>query len=207
MDTSIRESLRRAYQSKAGERDARAIQPWKANERQRFYRRLQSEGHRRLLEIGSGPGWDGSYFHRRGIDVVCSDLTPAMTQLCRAKGLPAIQMDASKPCFAGRTFEAIYAVNSLLHLPKRELPIALQAIRMVLEPGGLFFIGVYGGKDFEGVWEDDIYQPKRFFSFYRDQHILAIVGASFSVIDFHSVALEANAKALHFQSLTLRRKG
>jgi hypothetical protein len=64
-------------------------------------------------------------------------------------------------------------------------------------------LGVYGGKDSEGVWEQDSYNPKRFFSMYLDEHIINTVKLFFEVIDFHVVPLKPDTP--HFQSLTLRK--
>ena len=40
---------------------------------------------------------------------------------------------------------------------------ALENVCTVLKPAGLFYLGMYGGYDFEGIWDKDIYTPKRFF--------------------------------------------
>ena len=43
------DDLRRAYDAKADERDARTIEPWKSEERERFLSVLLAEGKTRLL--------------------------------------------------------------------------------------------------------------------------------------------------------------
>ncbi len=43
-----------------------------------------------------------------------------------------------------------------------------QCIQRVLAPGGLFYMGVWGGWDFEGILADDSYRLQRFFSFCTD---------------------------------------
>jgi hypothetical protein len=45
----------------------------------------------------------------------------------------------------------------MLHVRKADLGFVLEEIKNVLNPSGLFFMGVYGGEDSEGIWEDDIY--------------------------------------------------
>jgi len=42
-------------------------------------------------------------------------------------------------------------MNSLLHVPKSDLPRVLTSIDSVLDDGGLFYMGVYGGEDFEVI--------------------------------------------------------
>ena len=89
-------------------------------------------------------------------------------EACRQKGLKAFERDFLHLGFPPASFDAVYAINCLLHVPKRELPAVLAAIRLVLKPGGLFFLGLWGGVDSEHIWEGDTYEPKRFFSLYTD---------------------------------------
>jgi hypothetical protein len=85
-------------------------------------------------------------------------------------------------------------LNSLLHLPKIELPAVLRGINSKLTSGGLFYLGVYGGKDHEGVWEEDHYVPKRFFSFYLDEDLKKNL---IEVFDIHSFRkIETNRKKI-----------
>ena len=206
MEDELRACLRESYGRKAHERDLAAVQPWKAEERARFLRLLQGEGRRSLLELGSGPGKDGAFFRDNGLDVLCTDLSPEMVALCKEKGLAARVMDLANVDLPPKTFDAANALNSLLHLPAGELPAALGGIRAVLKPGGLLYLGLYGGKNHEGVWEDDSYEPKRFFSFRTDERLREIVADSFDVHSFRRTAFAAKkAEGLHFQSLILRK--
>lgn len=209
MEDELRTGLRESYGRKARERDSAAVKPWKAEERQRFLALLRDEGRSTLLELGAGPGKDGEFFRDHGLDVVCTDLSPEMVALCESKGLTARVMDLSDLDFPPDTFDAVYALNSLLHLPDRELPAALRGVRTVLGPGGLFYLGVYGGVDHEGVWEDDPYEPKRFFSFRTDGRMREIVAGQFEVLSFRRITLDGRAggrtEGLHFQSMILRK--
>jgi SAM-dependent methyltransferase len=126
-----------------------------------------------------------------------------MVRLCQEKGLNARLMDMVDLDFPDDSFDAVYALNSLLHLPKAELPIVLQDIRRVLRPNGLFFLGVYGGYDFEGIWELDSYDPKRFFSFHSDERLKQVVTEQFTLLSFKQIVPGDNN--IHFQSLTLRK--
>ena len=126
-----------------------------------------------------------------------------MVKLCQQKGLSAFLMDFYNLGFCAVSFDAIWALNCLLHIPKKELPGVLQGIQDVLKPEGLFYMGVYGGRDFEGVWQEDFYTPKRFFSFYPDQRIQEIVEDFFEILYFKGISLEPG-KA-HFQSMILKK--
>jgi len=200
-----RERLRASYDAMAEARDQRAIQGWKRDLRERFTRRLREASAKRLLEIGAGPGHDAQFFVQEGLEVVCIDLSPEMVCLCRAKGLDAHEMDVADLRFPDASFDAVYSLNTLLHLPKADLPAVLREIRRVLRPGGLFQFTVYGGFDQEGVWEEDSYNPPRFFSFYCDTALLEVACEAFEVVSFDRIELDDTAY-LHAQSLILRRE-
>ena len=202
----IIDSLRRSYDRNTRERESYRVSPWKIEERDRFLALLQEEGKQSLLEIGAGPGHFARFFQDNGLTVVCTDLSPGMVRLCREKGLTAYEMDFLNLGFPESSFDAVFALNCLLHVPKAGLPGVLQAIRDLLKPTGLFYLGLYGGKEFEGIWEEDSYEPKRFFSCHTGAQIQRVAGGLFDLVYFRSVALEGEAD-LHFQSLILRRPG
>jgi SAM-dependent methyltransferase len=90
-----------------------------------------------------------------------------------------------------------------LHVPKEELPKVLQEVEAVLKPGGLFYLGIYGGQDSEGIWEEDYYQPQRFFSFYTDEQIQEVVSERFDLLHFDTVPIK---DTVHFQSMILQKR-
>ncbi|WP_319460655.1 class I SAM-dependent methyltransferase [Micromonospora sp. RTP1Z1] len=193
--------LREAYDLDAASRDALTKEPWKLAERQAFRDRLAPGA--RLLEIGAGTGQDSVYFQQEGFAVVASDLSPVMVELCRAKGIEAYVMDFLHLDFPVGSFDAVFAMNCLLHVPNHDLPAVLAAIRAILRPGGLFFVGVYGGNESaEGPISDDQHEPPRFFSFRTDEQLLGFAAASFDVVGFHPVDV---GRGHRFQSLTLHR--
>jgi SAM-dependent methyltransferase len=191
-----------AYNRHAEERDHSRIADWKARERGRFLEKLREYKARTLLEVGAGPGRDGLFFMEHGFDVVCTDQSPEMVRLCREKGLQAEERSFEDLGFPDGSFDAVYALNCLLHVPKADLPDALREIGRVLKPDGLFYMGVYGGVDSEGVWEQDHYEPKRFFAMYTNTSLLRAVGAHFRIESFNVVPLGEDGP--HFQSLILR---
>jgi SAM-dependent methyltransferase len=200
----IRDDLRLAYDGAADRRDRQDKQPWKLAERAAFLSRLQRAKLMRLLEIGAGTGQDSAFLASRGIDVVATDMSPAMVARCRDKGLDARVMDFSQLAFPAESFDAVYAMNCLLHVPNAELPAVLASVARVLRPGGLFFLGVYGGSEAtdEGPVEWDDHVPARFFSWRTDDQIAQFASESFDIVDFHIVQA---GTAYRFQSLTLRR--
>lgn len=65
-------------------------------------------------------------------------------------------------------------------------------------------MGVYGGHEFDGIWPLDHYEPKRYFAFYTDEQIKAIVSQYFDIVYFKAIELEAENEH-HFQSMILRQ--
>lgn len=194
--------LREAYDARAAWRDGLTKEPWKLDERQAYRDRLAPGT--RLLEIGAGTGQDSAYFQEEGCAVVAADLSPAMVERCRAKGIEAHVMDFLHLDFPVDSFDAVFAMNCLLHVPNRDLPAVLAAIRAVLRSDGLLFVGVYGGAESaEGPIEGDEHVPPRFFSWRTDEQLLGFAtDAGFEVVDFHPVD---TGRGYRFQSLTLRR--
>ena len=106
--------------------------------------------------------------------------------------------------FPDESFDAVFAMNCLLHVPQSELQIVLQSIRRPLKPRGLFYWGQYGGIAREGVREDDHYVPQRFFSSLPDDVIQAEARKAFELLDFHTVHHTDDAP-IHYQALLLRK--
>lgn len=205
MYQAVIEQLRTAYDRKVDERAQKFLEPWKIEERDHFMQLLQQEGKQSLLEIGAGPGRDSLFFQENGFTVTCTDLSSEMVKYCQSQGLNAQVMDFAHLDFPAASFDAIYARNCLLHVPKADFPDILEKIHILLRPGGVFFLGQYGGVDEEGVWPDDHYEPKRFFARYLDEQIQAIVTAVFDLVYFKAVPLDDGSTG-HFQSMILRKK-
>jgi SAM-dependent methyltransferase len=100
-------------------------------------------------------------------------------------------------------------MNCIHHVPNRDLPRVLEGIRDVLVPGGLCYLGVWGGRDLEGADPDDEYPPPRFFSFRSDSTLLRAVAAVFEVERFTTFVPEddPDPDGLHMQSFVVRRPG
>lgn len=203
MDNDIKKMLVQTYDRYAPAREEGKFPEWKRTERGLFADLLKAEGKILLLEIGAGTGRDSRFFQGIGLRSVATDISPEMVRLCRGKEVPGILMDCYRLGFRNESFDAAWALNSLLHVPKMSLPGVLAEIRAVLKPGALFYLGMWGGNESEGIWEDDYYTPKRFFSFHSDQEIVETVQGWFKVVSFKGINPEGG-KA-HFQSMILRK--
>lgn len=122
---------------------------------------------------------------------------------CKERGLQAYIMDFYNLEFDDCTFDAVYALNCLLHVPKNEIDEVLLEIKRVMKPDALFFMGFYGGNDSEGIWDNDWCDPKRFFASYSDFSIRTLVKRHFKEIVFNTVPLQQGQP--HFQSLILQK--
>ena len=203
MGKEIRSNLVKSYDSNARLRDRGDVDMWKMEERKNFQDLLKKERKSSLLEIGAGNGRDGHHFQQNGMQVVCIDLSPEMVETCREKGLEARVMDFAHLDFPDQSFDAVWSMNCLLHVPKNDLSGVLTEVKRVLKPRGLFYLGVYGGYDFEGVWEEDTYVPKRFFSFFTHDGIIQAVGKHFEIAYYKTIPVEG--RKTDFQSLILRK--
>jgi SAM-dependent methyltransferase len=201
----FRNTLRETYDKHAQEREGLVMQDWKIAERARFLALLQREHKQTLLEIGAGTGRDSKFFQDQGLETVCIDFSPAMVDLCKQKGLAAYVMDVAELDFPAASYDAIYCMNSLLHLTKAEFPGVLRKIDLILKPDGVVFIGVYGGYDFEGIWEKDSYIPQRFYSFFTDERIQQEVNKVFDLLSFNQIVFEPQ-NPFHFQSIMLKKR-
>jgi SAM-dependent methyltransferase len=194
--------LRQAYgPAAAAERDGRVKEAFKVGERQRFLDLLRERDAVRLLEVGAGTGQDSLFFQERGLRVLCTDLSPAMIEFCRAKGLDARVADFLGLGIPPASFDAVYAMNCLLHVPTPDLPRVLEAIGEVLVPGGLLYAGTWGGTDEEGPVREDRHPEPRFFAFRSDERMRQALAERFRVLSF--TAIEADGH--HFQSFVLEK--
>jgi SAM-dependent methyltransferase len=194
-----------SYDRAVNERDKYQVPDWKKHQRQRFLNLLNAEGKTKLIDIGSGTGIHGNFFQEQGIDVTCVDISPANVEKCKEKGLESYVLNVMDLASLGQFFDCAFALNSLLHIPTSQLSLTLSNIHDILKPGGLFFWGQYGGEYREGVYDEDKYEPKRFFSLLDDTQIQEKASKMFDIEDFVTVSIE-DITPLYFQSLILRVK-
>lgn len=179
-----RHDLTRAYDANADEREARGEPAWRDEVRADFATRLSPGS--RLLDVGAGVGYSSRWFADRGFDVVGTDLSPANVAKIREKGVAGEVADMKDLPFDDETFDAAWAASCLMHIADAELPDVLREIRRVLRRGALFWSGTWGGEDTEGIWQDDFYRPKRFYSLRSDARIQAFYDDCFDVLSFRS---------------------
>ncbi|MBD0383030.1 class I SAM-dependent methyltransferase [Paenibacillus sedimenti] len=205
MDIEVKQILKESYDQQAQQRDKSEVQTWKVNEMDMMISILQTgDSGKKVLDLGSGPGHQATYLQEHGCDVTCVDLSEEMVRICKDKGLEAYTMDFYSLDLEPETFDAVWTMNALLHVPKQSLKQVLVGIERVLKPNGLLYLGMYGGYESEGIWEEDSYRPQRFFAFYDDEHIQRIVGEVFEIEQFRVLPMEG--MTVHYQSIIARKK-
>lgn len=203
MDENIKSIIKKSYNNNAKLRDKNEIEPWKVQELNKVLSNIENKRPSTLLDIGAGAGLYGKYFKNNGLEVTCIDISSSMIKLCKEKGLNAYVMDFYNLKFEKNYFDVIWSLNTLLHVPKKSIEEVLKNIKRVLKPNGLFYLGLYGGDNFEGIWKEDIYEPKRFFSFYKDEMIKELVQKYFEIESFETIKI--NNGHMKFQSILAKR--
>lgn len=177
--TDPRDDLADTYDLYADAREERGEPAWRDATRETFARRLDPGV--RILEIGAGVGYSARWFSDQGFDVVATDLSPGNVAKIREKGVTAYIADMGDLPFGDASFTGVWAASCLMHIPNDSLRAVLAEIRRVLIGGGLFWSGTWGGTESEGIWEEDFYTPKRFYSIRTDDQMRAFYEPHFNV--------------------------
>ena len=143
--------------------------------------------HSIVLDLGCGSGRDAKIFSEKGYDVVGADLSGGMIEHAKhyAPQADFTQMDMRQLGFADETFDGVWCVASMLHLPKKDMPHALCEANRVLNYCGVFYIAVKQGFG-EGLEADARYGEgiNKFFSYYQPEELEAMLSiAGFSKIE------------------------
>ena len=199
---SIKEDLVKTYNKYAQERDDKGTLPLNLNEMRNFIDMLKDEDKQTLLEIGCGTGEEALIFQKEKMDVYATDISPEMISIAQAKGIRSEVLDCYNLNKLHKRFDSVFSMNCLLHIPKKDFPNILKLIKGQIKSGGLFYLGIWGGDDFEGIWEEDRYQPNRFFVFYAQEALLNITQDIFEIEYYRRIRPWGNAT---FHSLILRK--
>ena len=143
----------------------------------------------KILDLGSGSGDHALYFSQQGLDVTCIDLSPEMIKLCKEKDLKAFVMDIENLEFEANSFNGIWAVTSLIHIPKSKILKVLEKINIILKEKGIFYVCVKEGKGEEFVTDKDNPNTKRFFSYWTEDELKNIFGKYFDFIELKKAQL------------------
>ena len=131
---------------------------------------------KKILDVGCGPGRDAKYFSDKGYEVTGIDISPGLLEIA-AKNAPRakfIKMDMRFMDFPKNSFDGIWAVASLLHIPKKDAKHTLGLFKKILKPGGTLFVSVKKGEG-EKLVEDWFRDYSRFFAYYEEKELEELI--------------------------------
>lgn len=104
----------------------------------------------RVLEIGSGPGWDADFLETLGIDVHRTDVTAAFCDFQAERGKRCDPLDLLADDIDGR-YDGIVMLCVLQHFERVQLGAALAKLAQALVAGGALLLMYPEGDDDD--WE------------------------------------------------------
>lgn len=146
--TAVEASLAAYYDTEGDDRLHQPIEPRRLAMRGAFLESL-SEGRRHILEIGAGPGRDAGAFIEAGHHFFAVDLSMQHARRCRSTGAHVVRATVRRLPFRRASFDSIWTMSTLMHVPDSAIVSALAEVSRVLKPGGAAAIGVWGGPDVE----------------------------------------------------------
>lgn len=123
----------------------------------------------RILEVGSGPGWDAKYLESLGAHVERSDATKAFVEMMRADGYSARRLNILTDNFGGH-YDAIFANAVLLHLTREQFEAVLQDARVTAP---LFAFTLKEGSGDE--WSTEKIGLPRYFTYWREPAVREVI--------------------------------
>ena len=98
----------------------------------------------RVLEIGSGPGWDADFLETLGLSVRRTDATKRFLELQASRGRTGELLDVITDPVDG-PYDAIVAMCVLIHVPHAEIDQVLAKLANALRPGGALIASMRDG--------------------------------------------------------------
>ncbi len=104
-----------------------------------------------------------------------------MVRLCLEKGLQT-QHVSIQDYHSDKQFAAVFAILSLIHVPKSQFTSQIKKIADLLPKEGVLFLGMLEGAK-EGVFEGPKYP--RFFAYYTPQELAEVLKPWFNQLDYY----------------------
>ena len=205
---SFKENIKKYYDQEAELRNSKSVKSdWKIQVRENFYNLIKQENKKTLIELGAGAGYDSQFFMNNGLAVIAVDLSSKMVNNCKEKGIESYEFDFYNLSSLEKRFECVYAINTLLHVPKNDLYHVLNEINLILETNGLFYMGLYGGQDTEDEFvKNEVSDAPRFFAFHSENYLKTALENCFEILNFETINIGTNTEEDIFHSVTMRKK-
>lgn len=98
----------------------------------------------RILEIGSGPGWEADFIEALGVSVRRTDATQRFLEIQQARGKSADILNVITDDLGG-PYDAIVAMCVLIHVPRDQIDNVLAKIAQALRPDGAVLVSMRDG--------------------------------------------------------------
>ncbi len=125
---------------------------------------------KKILDAGCGSGRDVAYFLQEGYEPIGIDISENMLKEARKRVKTKNvfkKMDFRELKFKEETFDGVWAMASLYHLPREEIVEVLKGFNKVLKKGGLLYIAVEEGEGQKEVKEEKYGNEPRPFTFFK----------------------------------------
>jgi SAM-dependent methyltransferase len=111
---------------------------------EKLSKRLEKDAY--ILDLGSGSGRDLRHFANQGFRVIGIDYSAHLVELARAfSEQPVVLGDISALPFEDESFDAVWAIGSLLHTPLDTISAVFCEVHRVLKPDSYFLSSVKKG--------------------------------------------------------------
>jgi 2-polyprenyl-3-methyl-5-hydroxy-6-metoxy-1,4-benzoquinol methylase len=109
-----------------------------------FAEALPSGG--RVLDIGSGPGWDADFLEALGLNVHRTDVTASFRDFQIERGKQCDALDVLRDAIT-ETYDGILMLCVLQHFERSEVDAVLQKLADALKPEGAMLLSCPSGDD------------------------------------------------------------
>ena len=134
----------------------------------------------RILEVGSGPGYDADFVEGFGVQVRRTDATKRFLELQAARGKHGEFLDLITDDLGG-PYDAVLALCVLIHVPREQTDQVLAKIVGSLRPGGAFLVSMRIGDGETGGEYHTVYWRRDDFAARLESAGLVLVGDEFNV--------------------------
>lgn len=166
-----------------------------------FSRHLQPPA--RVLALGCGAGQEIQKLEQAGFDVAGIDLSQNLLEQAQQRtGQPLVCGDARRLPFRPESFDGIWAMASLLHIPHQDQRPVLQQLQGLLRPRGTLLCALKEGRG-EEIKESSI--GERFFSYHQPRNYARMLEETgFQVQHSHVEPSESNQRENFFVQVARR---
>lgn len=176
---------KQTYEQFADEYEEKTLGLQRIGWMEKFRDLLPSNSH--ILDLGCAFCRDSETYDKWGFKVTGLDFSKKMIEKAkkRVPNASFIVQDMLKIKFDDESFDGVWAMSSLLHITKKNIPKVLVHLNQLLRPDGIIFIGTYLGEG-EGFVEDERYEGAgKYYSFFSEEEIKELLNESnFEIIDF-----------------------